>query len=136
MKKFIYILISKFGYFNIVHAKDAILFLAGVFMGIIIMSLLSGNVIHKLQKREDLGKINLVRFIHEGKRHYLANPQTYSESVETLLILILKPLFTIKTYTIKDEKRTIRFLILILSIGSILFLLSLIFINTTILPPV
>lgn len=51
---------GKYGFSFVVHFEDIILFAAGVFLGMLIMSVLSGRVVFKLQKLAilDLTKLN------------------------------------------------------------------------------
>ncbi|NOW08082.1 hypothetical protein [Clostridium beijerinckii] len=125
---------GKYGFAFVVHFEDIILFAAGVFLGMIIMSVLSGRVVFKLQKISNLGsnKIKLVKFKHEGTKQYIADPKTVGESVETLLLVIFRPLFQTNDYTYRDEKRTKYFLIFLAIIGILLFALALICITTVV----
>lgn len=125
--------IDLFGYENVIHIKDAILFAAGIFLGALIMAALSGKNLFKLQKRNNLGKISLLKFVKSGKKYILSNPKNSGEAIETLLISIFKPFFTKKSYTVRDERRTKRFLVSLLIFGIILCLLAAYLIHTIIL---
>lgn len=124
----------KFGYAFVVHFEDCITFSAGVFIGMLIMACLSGMVVFKLQKIKNLGsnKVKLVKFKHEGVKQYVADPKSVGESIETLLLVIFRPLFTDKEYDLRDEKRTRNFLILMFVFGVILLILALLSISNVI----
>lgn len=124
-----------FGYAFVVHFEDCITFSAGIFIGMLIMAFLSGRVVFKLQKVKNLGsnKVKLIKFKHEGFKHYIADPHSIGESVETLLLVIFRPLFTHNDYTLRDEKRTKIFLIIVCMIGVILLILAYISISNIII---
>ncbi|KAI3350117.1 hypothetical protein FDB55_03300 [Clostridium botulinum] len=122
-----YWLDSKLGYNAVIHFEDIILFLSGIFIGMLIMIALSGKVVFKLQKVKNLGgnKIKLIKFIKEdGEKTYIADPKNVGESIETLLLVIFRPAFTYKQYTLRDEKRTKVFLIIMAIVGTLLFILA------------
>ena len=117
---------SLFGINFVIHFEDITVFLSGIFIGILIMAALCGKVIFKIKKDIDMGtkKINLVRFKHEGFKHYVANPNNIAESIETLLLVIFRPLFQDKEYTYRDERRTKIFLSVIFLSGIIILILA------------
>ena len=119
-------LANNFGYTFVVHFEDTITFSAGIFVGMLIMAGLSGMVVFKLQKVKNLGSNNvkLLRFKHEGVKQYIADPQNIGESIETLLLVIFRPIFTNKEYDYRDEKRTRNFLIIMVIIGVIILILA------------
>lgn len=134
-----YWLNDKWGYNAVIHFEDLILFLAGIFVGMIIMVALSGKVVFKLQKVKNLGgnKIKLIRFIaDDGKKTYIADPKNVGESIETLLLVIFRPAFTYKSYTLRDERRTKIFLVIMALVGIVLIYFSLCSISTVFtIPP-
>lgn len=132
-KHVVYPLIRLIGYENVIQLKDSILFLAGIFLGGLVMAVLSGRSLFRLQKDDNLGKISLVRFVKSGRKYVLANPNTTGEAIESLLLSIFRPMFTKKSYTIRDEQRTKRFLIFLSLIGFALCVLAFFLINHTIL---
>lgn len=123
-----------FGYRTVVHFEDTTVFLAGVFLGMIIMSCLSGRVVFKLQKVKNIGsRVKLIKFVHEGRQHYIADPQSVGESIETLLLVIFRPMFQIKEYNYRDERRTKIFLIVMLILGVTFFILAFLCISTVLI---
>ena len=50
---------SKWGYNAVVHFEDIVVFISGIFVGMIIMVFLSGRVVFKMQKIKNLGGIKL-----------------------------------------------------------------------------
>jgi len=114
------------GYAFVVHFEDCITFSAGIFIGMLIMAGLSGMVVFKLQKVQNLGsnKIKLVKFKHDGVRQYIADPKNIGESIETLLLVIFRPIFTNKEYDYRDEKRTRNFIIIMCVIGIVILILA------------
>lgn len=125
-------LYNKLGYNFVVHFEDSVVFGAGIFIGMLIMSFLAGIVVFRIQKVKNLGsnKIKLMHFQHEGVKQYIADPKTLGESVETLLLVIFKPFFTKKKYDLRDEKRTRNFLIIMCTIGISLLILAILSIST------
>lgn len=117
-----------YGYRFLVFFEDTIVLFAGIFIGMIIMAFLSGWVVFKVTKVKDIGstKVKLVRFKHEGVKEYIAAPKNIGESVETLLLVIFRPLFSYREYTYRDERRTKIFLVLLISIGLIVLILAIV----------
>lgn len=115
-----------FGYRSVVHFEDTMTLGAGIFIGMLIMAWLSGIVVFKMQKVKNLGssKVKLVKFKHEGVHQYAADPQNVGEAVETLLLILFRPIFTTKEYDLRDEKRTRNFLIIMCIIGVIILILA------------
>lgn len=109
-----------------IHFEDSVVLLAGFFLGLLTMAVLCGRVVFRLQKINNLGssKVKLVKFVHEGNKHYIADPKNVGESIETLLLVIFRPLFKVKEYDYRDEKRTKIFLIIIAIIAIIIFVLA------------
>lgn len=118
--------ISKnYGYKFVVHFEDTMTFSAGIIIGMLIMAFLCGRVVLKLTRINHIGhNVKLVRFHHEGFKQYIADPQNIGESVETLLLVIFRPLFTNKNYDLRDEKRTKIFLIIMFIIGILVLILA------------
>ncbi|AQR98144.1 hypothetical protein [Clostridium saccharoperbutylacetonicum] len=123
-----------FGYEFVVHFEDSVVFIAGIFLGMIIMSCLSGRVVFKLQKVSNLGSSNikLIKFVHEGNNHYIADPKNVGESIETLLLVIFRPLFQVKEYNYRDERRTKIFIIVLVILAIIFFILAILCITTVV----
>lgn len=125
-------LVSIFGYRFIIYFEDLIVLLAGIFIGMLIMCCLSGRVVFKLQKVKNLGvnRLKLVKFVHEGHEHFIADPHNLGESIETLLIVIFRPWFQVKEYTYRDERRTKIFITVVCTVGVIIFILAMICVFT------
>lgn len=119
------IVVSLFGYEFVIHLEEVILVFAGIFIGIFIMALLSGNFIRKLYSIEDFGrsKLKMIRIDTGIHSKYIICFKNFSEAVEQVLLLSFSPFFTIKRFTTRDEKRTKRFLIFMsfLSVITIIF---------------
>jgi hypothetical protein len=115
-----------FGYTFVVHFEDTMTFCAGIFIGAILMAFLAGIVVFKLQKVKNLGSNNvkLLGFKHDGVQQYIADPHSVGESIETLLLVIFRPIFTNKEYDFRDEKRTRNFLIIMCIIGVVVLILA------------
>lgn len=124
-----------FGFRFVVHFEDTTVFMAGVFLGMMIMACLSGRVVFKLQKISNLGSTNvkLIKFVHEGNKHYIADPKNVGESIETLLLVIFRPLFQAKQYSYRDERRTKIFLIVMAILGIVIFILAFLCISTVLI---
>ena len=133
-----YWLNEKLGYNAVIHFEDIILFLSGIFIGMLIMVFLSGKVVFRLQKVKNLGgnKIKLIQFKKDnGEKTYIADPKNVGESMETLLLVIFRPAFTYKEYTLRDERRTKIFIITMTIIGIVLLILAFFSIVTVFTPP-
>ncbi|MEG0152043.1 MAG: hypothetical protein RR324_03230 [Cellulosilyticaceae bacterium] len=117
--------LSLFEYKFIIHFEEIILVFAGIFIGIFIMSLLSANFIRKLHSIEDFGesKLKMIRIDDGTHSKYIICFKNFSEAVEQVLLLSFSPFFTTKRFTMRDAKRTKRFLLLMafLSIITIIF---------------
>lgn len=117
---------ERFGYRFTVHFEDFLLAAGCISLGMMLMAVFSGSALSKIRtiRQRRLDRIKLMD-IHKGKkREYIVNADSIAEFTETLLIIILKPLGTIKRYTLKDEKRTRKLMIIFLAIGFILIFLA------------
>lgn len=116
----------KFGYNFVIHFEDFCLFTAGVFIGAMLFAIFSGDTLSKTEKvrQRRLDKLKMVDVKGGKKTKYIFNVNSVSECIEALLIILIKPFFTIKKYTLKDEKRTKRFIIIFFIIGAILIILA------------
>ncbi|MDF2612813.1 MAG: hypothetical protein K0S71_599 [Clostridia bacterium] len=125
-----------FGYKLVIHLEEVILLLAGLFLGMLVMALLAGNFIYRLYKIEDMGKskIQLLRTNHDGKTKYVAAFKSFSETIEQILLLSFSPFFTVKRYTLRDEQRTKRFLIIMSIIAAIVICFAIISVSTVFEP--
>lgn len=123
-------LVNKIGYVPMIKIKDFILFLAGVAIGGFIHSLLSGNVVHKLEKYEKMDdEMVYVSMKHEEGEAHFVNPKSFSEAVEAWLYLIFMPIFRVKKYTTRDKKRTKRFMRIMLIFGVVVIVLAVLLIG-------
>lgn len=131
-----YLVVKIFGYEIAVHLEECILILMGVFIGIVIEALITGNFIRKLYKIEDLGKskIEMIRISMNGKSKYIIGFKTLAEAFRQVLILGFSPLFTYKEFTKRDERRTKRFLIILAIIMLITIFLAILSISTVFEP--
>lgn len=118
---------EKFGFNFVIHFEDSIVLLAGICIGMIIMAFLSGRVVFKLTKVDSLGstKLKLINLKSEGIRQYIAAPNSVGESIETLLIVIFRPLTQYNKYSYRDERRTKILIALLVVITIILIVLAL-----------
>lgn len=113
--KYQYIVVRVLGYEVAIHFEEFILILMGIFMGIVIEALITGNFIRKLYKVEDFGKskIQMIRITDGGKSKYIIGFKTLSETFRQVLLLGFSPLFTFKRFTQRDERRTKIFLVIL-----------------------
>lgn len=110
----------------IIRLNDLFIFLAGVVVGMIIMSLLASNFLHKIKKiRDGNGSIKILRVDHGVESGYVTNFNSFWETLEEVLLLSFSPFFTQKTYTLRDKKRTKKFLIIMLLFSILIILLAL-----------
>lgn len=113
-------IIDLVGYMNTIIIKDIILFLAGVSVGAMILLLLVGRVLHRIQKVETLGKMTAVQYNYGGKKHYYTQLSNFPQSVEFITQLIIMPSYKKKEYTLADKRRTQVFLFLFTIIAILL----------------
>ena len=115
-----YFVVKIFGYEVAIHLEEFILIFMGIFIGIVIEALFTGNFIRKLYGVEDFGKskVQMVRINKDGKTRYIIGFKTLAEAFIQVLLLGFSPLFTYKQFTKRDERRTKRFLIVL---GIIMF---------------
>lgn len=128
---------DQWGYIAVVHFEDIMLFLTGVFLGSLIVTYLGGRAIYLMKKHDGLGRGKFKLYRHtdnDGKRHYLVDPQSIGEGMETLLLMIFQNIFPSKSYTIRDERRTRKFIIVIIIVGAIVSFLAFLSINTVLFP--
>lgn len=131
-----YIVVKIFGYEVAIHLEEFILILMGIFIGIVIEALITGNFIRKLYGVEDFGKskVQMVRINKDGKAKYIIGFKTLAEAFREVLLLGFSPLFTYKQFTERDEKRTKRFLIILGVIMLITIFLTVLSISTVFQP--
>lgn len=103
-----------FGYEVLVRSEDGVILVGGIFIGMMIMSVIAGFFIFRLYKVEDAGrsKIKMIRIDKESKSKFIVSFNTIFEAIQQVLLLSFSPFFTIKQFTERDEKRTKRFLII------------------------
>lgn len=118
------ILVYIFGYRNVVRVEDIVLLVAGFFLGVLTMAVLSGKFLYRVKKVEDLGKgkIKMLRLNDEGESRYIVSFKSFHEAVEQVLLLSFSPFFTKRNYSIRDEKRTKKFLIIMFFIAVIVLI--------------
>ena len=124
LRDIIYWFINTIGYTTTIKIKDFILFLSGIAVGNIMLILLMGRFLNKVQRVENLGKATSVVFKHEGKLHYYTTANNFHQVVEFITTIAFMPFFKKNQYMLEDEKRTRRFAYIVLVV-----LLLLIFIG-------
>ena len=134
--KYEHTVVKIFGYEVAIHLEECVLVLAGIFLGGIIMALLSGNFIRKLYKIEDFGqsKVKLIRISEGSKSKYIIGFKSFAEAFQQVLLLAFSPLFTIKHFTKRDEKRTRLFLVIMGIIATITIIFAVLSICTVFEP--
>ena len=113
--KYQYVVVRVLGYEVAIHFEEFILILMGIFIGIVIEALITGNFIRKLYKVEDFGKskLQMIRITNGGKSKYIIGFKNLSEAFIQVLLLGFSPLFTFKRFTERDERRTKIFLVIL-----------------------
>ena len=79
LSRYEYFVVKIFGYEVAIHLEEFILIFMGIFIGIVIEALISGNFIRKLHDIEDFGKskVQMVRLNKDGKTKYIIGFKTY-----------------------------------------------------------
>lgn len=123
-----------FGYDALVRSEDAVILVGGIFIGILIMAVISGFFIFRLYKVEDAGrsKVKMIRIDKGYKSKFIVSFNTIYEAIQQVLLLSFSPFFTIKRFTERDEKRTKRFLIIMFIIAVFVLCLAITSIVTVI----
>ncbi|MEG1927732.1 MAG: hypothetical protein RR090_03795 [Niameybacter sp.] len=112
-------MVQIFPYNFLVHFEEVALILAGIFIGILIMAAFGANFIRDLYSVDNHGihAFRMVR-VKEGKKTlYKVSFKSFSEAFQQLLLLGFSPIFTFKSYTERDEKRTKRFIVWMFILG-------------------
>ena len=117
---------SIWGYASIIYLENLLVFLSGVFIGTVIMAFAMGIFFLKSKRIEGkkFDKFGIIKYVDGTEKTYFLNPKNIFEIVFMTFSLIFSPLFTIKNYTIKDEKRTFFFVSILLFLGVIVLILS------------
>lgn len=136
LSKYEYFVVKIFGYEVAIHLEEFILIFMGIFIGIVIEALISGNFIRKLHDIEDFGKskVQMVRINKDGKTKYIIGFKTLAEAFLQVLLLGFSPIFTYKQFTKRDERRTKRFLIILGVIMLLAIVLAILSISTVFQP--
>ena len=96
---------------SIIILQDYFTFFSGIIIGIVFMALLTANFLMKLEKISDGNKkINMIRVTHKGTNKYVANLNSFKETLELVFIMAFSPMLTKRSYALKDERRTRKFL--------------------------
>lgn len=134
--KYEHTVVKVFGYEFAIHLEECVLVLAGIFLGGIIMALLAGNFIRKLYKIEDFGhsKVKMIRISEGTSSKYIIGFKNFAEAFEQVLLLAFSPLFTIKHFTKRDEKRTKLFLVVMGIVATITIIFAILSICTVFEP--
>lgn len=124
-------------YESLVFFEDLLIFLFGIFIGSIIMTFVLSRIFTKSHRieGEKFGKISLIRF-HDGneKTFFINDRGNTFEAMRMLLLIAFSPWFTVKSYTKKDERRTMIFIIILIVLGVIISALAILSIITIDMP--
>ena len=134
MNDFLRVLINEIGYFNFIHLKDTVVYLAGIFTGLLLCIFAVGNYFYKIKKINAPKELTSIKVKNKSGTSYFFNFSNYFEAVETLTILTILSFFHKKEYLTKNPKRTNIVLYGVIIITILLMILSAILIRTTILP--
>ena len=134
-RSIIFWLIDKIGYTTVIKIKDMIVFMSGIAVGIIVMLLLMGRFLNKIQKVDNLGKATSVVFKHEGELHYYTTANNFHQVVEFMTTVAFMPYFKKNEYMLEDEKRTRRFAYIVFALLSVLILVGLMLATHPVLLP-
>lgn len=128
-------LIRTIGYRDTIMVKDFVVFLAGVSIGILIMSVVVGRVMHRTRSSEDLGKVTSVKFIHDSKVYYFTRVNNFYESMEFIFMVILLPFSNRREYTISGKRRARWLVNIVFALIILLMVLSVLFVLNPIISP-
>lgn len=108
-----YMMVATFGYEVAVHLEEVILALAIFALSTIILTYMFAKFMLRVQSITKCGDSRLqVTQLHDGdETKYIIKVGSTKEAFEYILILLFSPLFTIKRFGYKDEKRTRKFLV-------------------------
>ncbi len=119
-------MVNTFGYSLAVHLEDVFYGLAMFLLGGIAMSFLAANFILRLHGLKDFGegKLRLLRYDNGHTSKQMVTVKNIWSSFQVILLLSFSPLFTIKHFTGRDEKRTKRFIRILLVVVIIIFVFA------------
>ena len=126
-----------FSYKTVIIFEDCLVFLFGLFIGVLIMTFILSNVFVKSKKikSEKLGNVSLIKFTDGTSKTYFINDNgNIFETMKVMLLIVFSSWFTIGSYTKRDEKRTKIFITILLLLGVLISLISLIAVLTITLP--
>lgn len=123
---------SHTGYNFLIRLEDFILLVAGIFIGIIILSILSGRSFYYIHKIKDMDeKLKLISITkRNGEKIYLTNPKNVFESIELLLIISFRP----KNMKLRHKNHTKLLLGIVSALGVILIIWATIIIYIVYIP--
>lgn len=123
-----------FGYDVLVRSEDGVILVGSIFIGMMIMAVVSGFFIFRLYKVEDAGrsKVKMIRVDKGYKSKFVVSFNTIFEAIQQVLLLSFSPFCKIKQFTERDEKRTKRFLIIMFVIAIFILCLTITSIITVI----
>lgn len=132
-----YWMVNTFGYDLAVKIEDIFYGLSMIFIGILIMALLTGIFIRRLYSLKDFGesKVKILRVDNSQKSVQTIQIRTLQEAFHQVILLSFSPLFTFKRFTERDERRTKRFVKWMLIIAVFIILFGL-FTTFTVLRPI
>lgn len=122
-------LVKLFGYKNAVRVEELAYGLGMIFIGMMIMAFISTFFILRLHSLEDFGEsqVKILRVDNgEKSTQIISIRRNIKEAFEKLLLLSFSPFFTIKRFTSRDERRTKRFLRIMLVIMVIVILFAIV----------
>lgn len=122
-------LVKLFGYKNAVRVEELAYGLGMIFIGMMIMAFISAFFILRLHSLEDFGEsqVKILRVDNgEKSTQIISIRRNIKEAFEKLLLLSFSPFFTIKRFTSRDERRTKRFLRIMLVIMVIVILFAIV----------
>lgn len=78
-------LVQELGYNTVVHIKDVITLMSGVFVGIVLTVLYTSKLFQKSFKDKNLDEVSLVKIKEGNKTHYYTNPSNTKDTIRNLI---------------------------------------------------
>ena len=131
-------MVNTFGYDVAVRIED-MLYGAGMFvLGGIFMAFLGASFILRLHGLEDFGrgKLRLLRYDNGKRSTQFVQVKNLWSSFQVFVLLAFSPFCTIKQYTLRDERRTKRFVRIVLVIAILLIFGAIVASWSVLRPPV
>lgn len=127
---------QKIGYIGVIVFEDLTVFFSGIFIGVLLMTFFTSFIFLRSKRLEGskFDKFSVIKYYQDNKPIYFLNPKGLFDTMRMTLLLVFAPWFTIRTYTLRDEKRTKLFITIMSIFATIIIILAILSIYTVYFP--